>query len=116
MDNDYLHSILRDSTYILLRYLQKNSRKKFQEASHEEINGKIRDLICQLLYQLCSKGLQFHREMFIHHLPDIISTLIDHEKSLMKSRIEKIFIEIYQSIKGNPDPILIFLVHILHKL
>lgn len=116
LDNDYLHSILRDSTYILLRYLERNARRTFEENSREELNDKIRDLICQLLHQLCSKGLQFHLDIYLHHIPDIISILIDHQKSLTKQRIEKIFIEIYQSIKGNPDPILTFLAYIIEKL
>lgn len=116
LDNDYLHSILRDSTYILLRYLTKHSRRKSEEIYQEELNDKIRQLSCQLLDQLCSKGLQFQPDVYLHHIPDIISTLIEHEKSLTKQRMEKIFNEIYRYIKRNTDPIFIFLTHVIEKL
>ena len=115
LDNDYLYSILRDSTYILLRYLEKNSRRKSEEIYQEELNDKIRQLTCQLLEHLSSKGLQFHSDIYLHHISDIISTLINHEKSLTKPRIEKIFIEIYQHIKSNPDPIFTFLAYVIEK-
>jgi hypothetical protein len=108
LDNDYLHSILRDSTYILLRFIEKNSQK--------ELNEKILNITCQILYQLSIKGLDFNSEIYLHYIPDIITTLINHDQYLTKERIEKILIQIYQFIKQNNDPIFIFISYTIQKL
>ncbi len=116
LDNDYLHSILRDSTYILLRYIEKNSQTNYLEIYQQELNGKILNITCQLLHQLCIKGLDFSSSIYLHHIPDIISILINYDKYLTKERIQKILIHIYQFIKSNNDPIFIFISYTIQKL
>ncbi|CAF3405429.1 unnamed protein product, partial [Rotaria sp. Silwood2] len=84
LDNDYLHSILRDSTYILLRYIEQNSQKKYLKIYQQELNDKILNIICKLLHQLCIKGLDFDSLIYLHHIPDIVSTLINYDQHLTK--------------------------------
>jgi len=111
-----LHSILRDSTYILLRYIEKNAQKTYPEIYQQELNEKILNIICQLLHQLCIKGLDFDSSIYLHHIPDIISILINYDQYLTKERIQKILIHIYQFIKQNNDSIFIFISYAIQKL
>ncbi|CAF1289857.1 unnamed protein product [Rotaria sordida] len=116
LDNDYLHSILRDSTYILLRYIEKNCQKTYLKIYQQELNDKILNIICKLLHQLCIKGLDFDSLIYLHHIPDIVSTLINYDQYLTKERIQKILIHIYQVIKHNNDSIYIFMSYAIDKL
>jgi len=116
LDNDYLHSILRDSTYILLRYIEKNCSKKHRETYQQELNDKILNIICKLLHQLCIKGLDFDSSIYLNHLPDIISTLVNYDQYLTKERIQIILIHIYQFIKHNNDPTFILISYAIEKL
>ncbi len=116
LDNDYLHSILRDSTYILLRYIEKNSRRKYLKIDQEELHEKIFYLIYQLLHRLCIKGLDFDSSIYLNYIPDIISILINHHEYLPNQSIDKILFDIYQFIKSNKDPIFIFLTYTIQKL
>ncbi|CAF3110474.1 unnamed protein product, partial [Rotaria sp. Silwood2] len=112
----YLHSILRDSTYILLRYIEQNSQKKYLKIYQQELNDKILNIICKLLHQLCIKGLDFDSLIYLHHIPDIVSTLINYDQHLTKERIQRILIHIYQVIKHNNDSIYIFMSYAIDKL
>lgn len=116
MDNEYLHSVLRDSTYILLRYIEQNAGKKFIEIYQQALYDKILNVVCKLLHQLCIKGLDFESSMYLQHIPDIISTLVNYEQHLTLERIKIILIEIYQVIKHSSDPICIFLSYAIGKL
>jgi hypothetical protein len=116
LDNDYLHSILRDSTYVLLRYIEKTCQKTFPEIYQQELNDKILNIICKLLHQLCIKGLDFDSSIYLNHIPDIVSTLINSDEYLTKERIQIILIHIYQFIKHNTDPIFIFISYAIEKL
>ena len=116
LDNDYLHSILRDSTYILLRYIEKLFERKHLEIYQQNLNDKILNIICKLLHQLCIKGLNFESSIYLHHIPDIISTLINYDQYLTKERIQSILIHIYQCIKLKNDSIFILLSYAIEKL
>lgn len=116
MDNDYLHSVLRDSTYMILRFIETSSTKQYNELYEENLNEKIRNLICQLLDQLCLKGLDFDSRIYLEHIPDIISILINYESVLKRERIQPIFNHIYQVIKFNNESIHMFLTYTIQKL
>ncbi|CAF0938650.1 unnamed protein product [Adineta ricciae] len=116
LDNEYLHSVLRDSTYILLRYIEKYSQRKSIEVYQQELNEKIFDILCGLLYQLCVKGLAFDSSIYLNHVPDIISTLINAKEYLTKERIQTILIHIYQTIRNDNDPVFNLLSYAIEKL
>ncbi|CAF0715627.1 unnamed protein product [Adineta steineri] len=116
LDNDYLHSILRDSTYILLRYIEKTCQIKYEEIYQQELNDKILNIICQLLHQLCIKGLDYDASIYLNHIPDIISILINNNQYLTKERIQIILIHIYQFIKHNNNSIYILISYAIEKL
>lgn len=116
MDNDYLHSILRDSIYFLLRLIEKKSKTKYEEIYQEELNDKILNLISLFIYQLCLKGLDFNLQIFLHYIPDIIINLINYEDFLTRERIQKTLIHIYQSIKLNNQSKFCLLAYAIQKL
>ncbi|CAF1500441.1 unnamed protein product, partial [Rotaria magnacalcarata] len=116
VDNDYLHSILRDSTYLLLRYIEKTFQNKYFQIYQQELNNKILNIICKLLHQLCTKGFEFSSSIYLHHIPDIISTLINYAQYLTKKRIQNIFIYVYEFIKHNDDPTHTFISYTIEKL
>ncbi len=99
-----------------MRYIEKNCQNKYLEIYQQELNEKILNITCQLLYQLCIKGLNFDSSIYLNHIPDIISTLINYDQYLTKEHIQKIFIHIYQFIKQDNDPIFIFLSYAIKKL
>jgi len=111
-----LHSVLRDSTYMILRFIETSSTKQYNELYEENLNEKIRNLICQLLDQLCLKGLDFDSRIYLEHIPDIISILINYESVLKRERIQPIFNHIYQVIKFNNESIHMFLTYTIQKL
>ncbi|UJR28997.1 hypothetical protein I4U23_010215 [Adineta vaga] len=116
IDNEYLHSILRDSTYILLRYIEKYSQIKYHEIYQQKLNDKILNILCKLLHQLCIKGLAFDSSIYLNHIPDIVSILINYDEYLTKERIQMILIHIYQTIKHDNDSVFNLLSYTIEKL
>lgn len=116
LDNDYLHSVLRDSTYILLRFIEKNVQNQKLKLYQQELNNKIINIVCKLLHQLCKKGFEFDSSIYLHHISDIVSTLINYDQYLTKERVQIILIDIYQFIKHHKDSIYVFLSYTIETL
>ena len=116
LDHAYLHSVLRDSTYILLRYIEKYAERKSLEVYQAELQQKILRLICELLHRLCLRGLEFDASVYLHHLPDLVRILIDHQQSLGKARLQPILRDIHRAIGEKTELIWRFISHAIEKL
>ena len=116
LNHDYLHSILRDSTYILLRYTEKLAPKLFLELYEQELKDQILNLLCNLLHQLCAKGFHFDETIYERYIPDIVLVLVHHAKHLTSDRIQTILMEIYQRIGSKKELPLVFISYIIEKL
>ena len=116
VNNDYLHSILRDSTYILLRYTEKIAPKPCLELYEQELKDKILNLLGHLLHQLCSKGLQYDETIYQRYIPDIVLALIHHHQHLTRDRIQTILMEIYQLIRSKKELPFVFISYLIEKL
>jgi hypothetical protein len=81
-----------------------------------ELQQKILRLICELLHRLCSRGLEFDASVYLHHVPDIVRILIDHQRSLGKARLQVILRDIHRSIEERTELIWRFISHAIEKL